>query len=76
MRRKKINAASGADDETPEWTRKDFERAQLALSSLAKSSAPTLLRRSRGDATVREGPIETASVIGRRPKADAAIQGS
>jgi hypothetical protein len=36
MRTKKDDAASRPDDENPEWTRKDFERARPALSLISE----------------------------------------
>jgi hypothetical protein len=60
MRTKKDDAASRPDDENPEWTRKDFERARLALSligevfgadaaqAVARHRSPLLRERGRG----------------------------
>ena len=37
MATKKDDAASRPDDENPEWTRKDFKRAQPALSLIGEA---------------------------------------
>jgi uncharacterized protein (DUF4415 family) len=40
MATKKDDAASRPDDESPEWTRKDFERAQPALPLIGEVFGP------------------------------------
>jgi uncharacterized protein (DUF4415 family) len=51
MATKKDDAASQADDENPEWTRKDFERARPALSVIGEvfgAEAAQAIMRRRG----------------------------
>ena len=54
MATKKDDAASRPDDESPEWTRKDFERARPALSLIGEvfgaDAAQAVARRSRSSA--------------------------
>ena len=50
MATKKDDAASRSDDESPEWTRKDFERARPALSLIGEvfgADAPEVISRRR-----------------------------
>jgi uncharacterized protein (DUF4415 family) len=51
IRSKKIDPASRPDDENPEWTRADFERARPALSLIGEtfgSGAAQAIARGRG----------------------------
>ena len=51
MPTKKDDAASRPDDESPEWTRKDFERARPALSLVGEvfgAEAARAVSRGRG----------------------------
>ena len=51
MARKKIDVASRPDDESPEWTRKDFERARPALPLVGEifgADAAQAIARRRG----------------------------
>jgi hypothetical protein len=51
MTKRKDDAASRPDDENPEWTRKDFERARPALSLVGKvfgAEAARAVSRRRG----------------------------
>jgi hypothetical protein len=50
MATKKDDAASRPDDENPEWTSKDFERARPALSLISESfgaDTPEVISRRR-----------------------------
>jgi uncharacterized protein (DUF4415 family) len=70
MATKKNEAASRPDDESPEWTRKDFERARPALPLIGEvfsADAALAVARRRGR------PRKASPKVNQTPRLDAGV---